>query len=50
MQVIEELLFNKLLIKVGTALGTLADNKDGLGKAFVFPSKFFMQIERYKVS
>ena len=41
MQVIEELLFNKLLITIGTSLSILADDKAGFGKIFVFPSKCF---------
>ena len=41
MLVIKELLSNKLLITVGTALGTLADNKAGFGKTFLFTCKCF---------
>ena len=50
MLVIKELLSNKLLVTVGIALDTLADNKAGFSKTFLFPCKCFMQIESYKVS
>ena len=41
MLVIKELLSNKLLVTVGIALDTLADNKAGFGKTFLFTCKCF---------